>query len=573
MSLIDNSPFARIARTASVASSTPVRRSEWNSLAIAIGCQVASLVVIALLVGTHAWDDGAITLAYSRTFAETGRIALTAASEQSEGFSSVAWFLINAAIALTRPGFEGAILGAQLLAGACLCISIVFAWSIARSLRLRTDTTIAVLIAFAMFGPSIAETANGMEMTLLTAAGLGLCVGLYFSRSLLLVSICTGLFLLTRFEAMVYFAAMIAPLLLQRRYKEFASLAIFGLCVVGFQEYVRYEIFQDIVPNTIHAKAHAPYYQSGWNAMTSRVCATFEPFPVVLPFVVAGGILLLLTKQNRPALLLLSHDRNTALVLLAPVVAVVAFSALIGSNWGYMGRMQFLAFPFMLLLFGVVFDSRSKVLGPAKARAVLIAATGLTIVLSWQLSAAQPLGAAADTIRIGNAETARSFDVTPAAYRDTGVAVEELRRILGKDAIVFMTSDVGGLGLCCSHVRIVDLGLLTNRRLAREGYGATAAVLMDEKPDIIEAHQRWARLSELYQLAEFTQNYRPAIINDTRFFVRADVFDTMLAKNGTLCVLSQADCRKKARDTHRYAGSTWPADDDAFLSYGTFVVF
>src|ERR1700745_3513444 len=40
------------------------------------------------------WDDGAITAAFSRTFADTGVIALTPVSPRVEGFSSLTWFLL-----------------------------------------------------------------------------------------------------------------------------------------------------------------------------------------------------------------------------------------------------------------------------------------------------------------------------------------------------------------------------------------------------------------------------------------------------------------------------------------------
>lgn len=52
---------------------------------------------IALFTGTYGWDDGAITLAFARTFADPGHIALTPGSEVVEGFSSPLWFLLAAA--------------------------------------------------------------------------------------------------------------------------------------------------------------------------------------------------------------------------------------------------------------------------------------------------------------------------------------------------------------------------------------------------------------------------------------------------------------------------------------------
>ncbi|MEO0993431.1 MAG: hypothetical protein AAFX62_06445, partial [Pseudomonadota bacterium] len=44
---------------------------------------------VVALVGDQAWDDGAITLAFSRTLAEVGLFALTPVSPVVEGSSSL----------------------------------------------------------------------------------------------------------------------------------------------------------------------------------------------------------------------------------------------------------------------------------------------------------------------------------------------------------------------------------------------------------------------------------------------------------------------------------------------------
>jgi hypothetical protein len=181
----------------------------------------------------HGWDDGAITLAYSRTFAETGRIALTAASEQVEGFSSISWFLINAVIGLVHPGFTQAVLASQIAAGFFLGVAAFFIWLIAQDFRFSTYTTLAILLVFSLFGPSFSEVANGMEMTLLTASGLALIYTLYVRESRVLLMVAIVVFLTTRFEAMFYYAFMLMPLLIRKRFQAFVLLASFGLAVVG----------------------------------------------------------------------------------------------------------------------------------------------------------------------------------------------------------------------------------------------------------------------------------------------------------------------------------------------------
>jgi len=94
-----------------------------RSLAIVVLVQLAALVAVCLLIGDNGWDDGAITLAFARTFARHGRVALTPHSEVVEGFSSVFWFLLNAGAALARPSYQVAILVSQVLAALCISAS------------------------------------------------------------------------------------------------------------------------------------------------------------------------------------------------------------------------------------------------------------------------------------------------------------------------------------------------------------------------------------------------------------------------------------------------------------------
>lgn len=522
-------------------------------------------VTIALLVGPNGWDDGAITLAYSRTFAETGRIALTSASEVSEGFSSVGWFLLNAAIALAKPGFVGAILAAQLLAALFLGIGLFFAWLIARSLALRSTTTCAILVTLAAFGPSLSEIANGMEMTLLMASGLGLCVGLHFRRSPLLVVLCSIVFLFTRFEAMIYYAALVAPLLLQRRHGTFLALAVFGLCLVGLQEGVRYLVFEDIVPNTVHAKSQAPYYLFGLNALKATALRMAETVLIVLPIALLG-IALALRGDWRSV-----RKGQEMLILLSPAVAVVGFALLIRQNSGYAGRIQFLAFPFLLLLFGLIFDAFAKDMLGDRAHRMLAIASAMTVLLSWPLSAGLVFKAATDFGRVDQSASSQPMATTPASYRLTGLAVEKVRHLLGRDVMVFMTPDIGGAALCCNALRIVDLGLLANRRLAVEGYAALPAVLSKENPDVIEIHGVWGDASKLYGNPTFSKGYEPAIIDGTRLFLRKDIFQALAAKTGMLCPTGRSDCRTEALERHRYINVAAPADDRAFLNHPAFL--
>ena len=122
------------------------------------------------------------------------------------------------------------------MAGVFLGVATVFLWLIARDLSLQSGTTLAILIVFCLFGPSISEVANGMEMTLLTASGLALVYALYFLQNRLLLTIAIVVFLTARFEAMIYYAVMLFPLLLRRQFRSFVLLSVFGLLIAGLQE-------------------------------------------------------------------------------------------------------------------------------------------------------------------------------------------------------------------------------------------------------------------------------------------------------------------------------------------------
>lgn len=541
-------------------------RSPFAELGLALGVQFVMIALITRLVGVHAWDDGAITLAYSRTFAESGLIALTPVSEEVEGYSSSAWFLINAVMALFRPGFEGAIYASQVAAGIFLGVATVFVWLIARHLGLRPRTRLAILLVFSLFGPAVSEVSNGMEMTLLTATGLALFHALYVRENRLLLAVAIVVFLTARFEAMIYYAALLTPLLLRGRYRSFILLAAAGLAVVGLHAIVRYSVFGDVFPNPVHAKMHVPYSLSGLQGVKLRLIAAVEITATLFPMVLAVAALLIVPWSGLSGRLrALASIRNDVLALAAPVAAVVLFAILIGKNWGYVGRMQFLALPFVLLIFGLVYDRLADPARGVSARPALIAVCALTVLFSWFVSARQPIAQMARTLS-GGGEVAEVYGTTPETYRRTGLAVDHLRRLLGKDTITFATPDVGGLALCCDRIRVLDLGLLASRKLARQGYGALPAILAEERPDAIEVHQHWGVNSKIYTIPEFRDAYQPVIIDRTRFHLRNEHAARLTGqRQAEWCSLEEADCAASVLRTHRYVNSVTKLDDAAFL--------
>src|SRR3954466_15727077 len=141
-----------------------------RTVTVVVLLQCAALLAVCRLIGDNGWDDGAITLAFARTFAGHGRVALTPRSEVVEGFSSVSWFLLNSLAALARPSYRATLLIAQILSVLCIgACSALLARSCALLRLSRLFSTLTVIV-FAAWGCSFSEAGNGMEMGLLAAA-------------------------------------------------------------------------------------------------------------------------------------------------------------------------------------------------------------------------------------------------------------------------------------------------------------------------------------------------------------------------------------------------------------------
>jgi hypothetical protein len=235
--------------------------------------------------------------------------------------------------------------------------------------------------------------------------------------------------------------------------------------------------------------------------------------------------------------------------------------------------MQFLALPFALLLFGFLFDHSVSYNKSTSIRNSLVALSIVTIMFSWYQSAGGPLREISRVIINRGRSTVEHFGETPASFRRTGLAVDRVRQLLGLERIVFVTPDIGGLALCCDRIRIVDIALLTNRRLAKDGYIALPSVFNEEMPDIIEAHQVWAALSQIYTIAQFRNKYQPILVDRTRLYLRNDHVKALLgSRNGSWCSIEDANCLSMAIETHRYVEHTNRSDDAAFLVKGRFLL-
>lgn len=530
----------------------PLWSRHWVAAVVLLQC--AALMSVCLVIGDNGWDDGAITLAFARTFARHGRVALTPRSEVVEGFSSVSWFLLNALVALGGPSFRAAILISQALSVACLGACTVLLARSCALLRLNRVSSALTVSAFAAWGCSFSEAANGMEMGLLTAACLLIVNQLLLPRPRLF-PLCVGVLLAvtTRFEAVLYVGLLGLTVVSVPGRRAFWAILLTGLITVALLSGWRLAVFSDVLPNTFWAKRWPPYAAFSF---TDRLVGALELPVFFLVPVLALGVARRWGFSLGGAL----RTRGRACAILAaPLLGAVVMGLLTGRHWGYHGRMPSFGFPMALLLLSLLF---SDWMDAARSRLrVALFAGSLASALAVSMLGF-PDGA------LGAAIRGEAFGVSARLYAQTGQIFRRVAAAAGLENAAILTADVGGLSLCCDEFKIVDLAFLSNRRLAHQGPATIGEVLAVEAPELVEAHWEWTPVGQLYDQPIFRARYAPAFAGATRLWIRRDVA-AGIARGGHGCwlPLARADVKRAVQD-HRYAGTDLPYDRTSFAAPG-----
>jgi hypothetical protein len=523
-------------------------------LAVVVVVQFTALIAVCLLTGDNGWDDGAITLAFSRTFAHSGRVALTPYSETVEGFSSVSWFLLNALPALARPSYHASILVSQVLSALCISAATVLLARTCALLRLDRLFATLTVISFAAWGCSFSEASNGMEMGLLAVAFLLMVNELLVPRPRTFW-LGTGVVLAvtTRFEAVLYVTLLALSVVSVPGRRAFWGIVITCLGTVLLLSSWRLAVFSDLVPNTFWAKRWPPY--AAFDPV-SRLRGTVELPSLFLAPLIA---LVFLRRPGFDLAGVLRAHRRVLLILACPILGAVLMGGLIGKPWGYYGRMPYFAFPLALLSFSVVLSSW---VNAKRTTFRITTAAGLYVISIGLSMTGFPSGS------LGAAFKGGAFGVTPHTYAESGVVFRRVASAGGLQHPTILTPDLGGLALCCDEFRIVDLALLSNRRLAHRGHGALADVLQAESPDIVEAHWEWASAGKLYELPAFRAHYVPAFAGGTKFWMKRDVAEAIEGKGRGCWLAANREDLQEALRVHRYANHDLPEDRKAFAHPG-----
>ncbi|WP_269591877.1 hypothetical protein [Rhodococcus opacus] len=475
---------------------------------------------VSRFIGNNGWDDGAITLAFARTFSETGHIALTPLSEQVEGFSSVAWFLWISVANLALPiGFDGLIAAAQLSASALAAFGAVVLYKLIGS---STNHPAAAVVSGMLFisGAFLNETSNGMEMTLLTVAALILVRLIQTESSLTAVASLAAIVPIIRLEATAYVVAGAAAVFIIGRNRRLAAAiaggAVLGLVVVTL---LRLALFEDLIPNTIVAKQSAPYSPGTLSGRVSLSIGVVKELAYVLaPALILAVLAAATTKMPRMEWVRKARKSVTLPVIftIGYTVAVAGVNLAMGRNWGYLGRMELSLIP--LAAFVVVAMTTGGIGRLGRNTATALAAVAYFAVAVYGVDRANVHE---------RLDPGATLAVTPAEYRETGQAFDAFRQIALLDTVTVLSPDVGGSALCCESLEILDLGLLTNRELAHSGYGPIGSYIESHRPDIIETHGDWSRASRIYTTAAFREGYKPVSVHGIWMYARSDVLQSI----------------------------------------------
>lgn len=488
------------------------------SSAIALWASRA-LVVLALLVQVFVawrfwaitWDDSAITLGFARTFAHTGRIEPTPGSGIVEGYSTTLWMLLMAAAAkvISSPAALLAFAKISTLVLNLINILLIQRWFAPWTTEVLANTVAGIVGCTLMFY----ETINGMETPLILT--LVLVMLLLFpattraGRFWYIVAGCA--LLLMRWEAAWLLASFV---LAERDRRRAAFPALCWSLLFLVSNLVRWFYFDDLLPNTVVAKRHFPY--SAPNLRAAVMGRILEPVHILysckllLILLVAYVVYRFFVKMP-----VFSFDRLkrvfreswqlrfTILFLLFCFV----LSAAIGPNWGPEFRSFYPAWPFLigLLLLPVLPNFSPKVLGWVTVVLCLFTVLRMEARIQPLRSEKAPLYMPRITVdRVGTA--------TP--------ILAELRQMSGQSTLTYAAPDMGAVMLYSDNIRVVDLGLLCDRVLAHEGFGAVRPyVLQQRQPDVIEVHEIFTQTTKLGDYPEFREQYRPVYIQGIRFFL------------------------------------------------------
>ncbi len=483
---------------------------------------IAAQPLVTLLLWGVTWDDSAITLGFARTFALTGIIAPTPGSAVVEGYSTSLWMLLMAAVAKFDSNPHHLLVVAKMATMLLSMAGIV----LTRRFAARTVPEDWARLCAGVLGLqaiTFHETLNGMEGPL--SLVLLLLAALLYRRAdgigIAGAMVAGSLFILTRWEAAWLLAPFCLALLVSRHFA-LLSIVVWGTVFLA-SNLGRWLYFGSVWPNTITAKSGEPYRS---NDLVLELARHYEPFQnlviLLLPVLLSLTVALVLVRRRRGRGPILGRGQNMTLPTDLRLAALLSlFGAVlnlaIGQNWGPPNRGFFVVLPFLLLLLTYCLYRLAK---HEKAVAgVLPGSLALaTVAIAFWHGLALASPHAPDYMP----------DVTVGNVASLLPALDDVASATGRPNLLFAGPDMGAVMLFGRSVQIVDLGKLSDVRLAHDGYAALCPYLFSEvRPDVIEVHSVWTAASGIAECAALFEDYRVVFVHGLRFFIRQELVAVM----------------------------------------------
>jgi hypothetical protein len=495
-------------------------------------------IVLQLFLSVHrlkdSWDDGAITAAFARTWAQSGRVALTPGSPVVEGFSSISWFLLESLpyFFLHNPDFG--LIWMKLIAAGAGLLSLRMIYLVASKQFNDRSAAIVSTLLLACCYPTVTEVNNGMEMNL--AAFLLLLLFHVLTRQqakgrVVYASLTGSLLLLTRFEIPfalmllgcgLWYSAYRRPAAVPSARDLYRIATALIVCFVFISIWRRRE-FAVWMPNTVYAKRFPPYrdWSTTYEFLGTRISAVAEPIHILGPAIlIAAGIWVRIALLKRPPF----RFQRVHPAILTLGLGCFLFGATFGQNWGYQGRMVAAMVPFLILsVVGICLSSVARRSSLRKVFVLLLITQGFL----WFRHVIRP-----------------PWVIAMKAIEPLGTGAESVRLALHQDRLRVMMADVGSSSLCCDHLVVIDSGFLADPTLAHTGWPGFAPYFRQVRPELVEAHSSWAQGSGIYKQG-LLDDYSIVAANGIRYFLRNDLFAKLVDEHAGLVlpVASVPSCR------------------------------
>jgi hypothetical protein len=477
---------------------------------------IALLLFLVLVVRAWptTWDDSGITLAFSRNLARYGDIVPTAQTNRVEGYSSFLWMLINSFFFKIGLDVNTVLFIAKSLATIFAVANITLFWKLIRENIMTPAYQVGALFLYAVNSYTVMSAVDGMETSLYALLVL-LSYYLYKKRnssSADLVRFClaSSLLILIRHEGAIFLIPFGLAILYEQRAKIFSEpcLYVWGAVFLAYHGW-HYAYFGELLTNPMLAKRFWPYRPTFDNFAS---IATFYLTPLfdflfryisIFILLVSSYLYKIIVRRLGP-----KKELNNLIILIA--ISSLFIMCITGANWGAAARLSYPGLPFLFVLLISAFDQEELL---TKVRTIQFAAL---------------LGLIFNIIIVIEANSTLLPDIiTLAGVERRASTISAMQLVLNRPLITFAGVDMGGLLLYHGEgKKIIDLGLLCDKELAKSGYAnLNQYVFEQEKPEIIEAHGQW--LAPLHASAAFTSSYTPVMVltdrNEQILYLRKDI--------------------------------------------------